>query len=524
MAPKVQNKSNIKNIDKVYVDLNFTDDDIHDRTWVDTDKSPVFHNDYNESQENSSLTESSEVQFRVKTIIKDIDTKKEETKVAFTDMTTVYGGNEGIKLFLKKQVMESVYKWENSGKEILSMEIQNLYVNRKSVIKDYNFRTVKMYGTVFNYLGYMANAVNTNDCCVPQFIFDTLHNPSENNPRKRIAKLTMKNVIDDLGMQREDEGCCIEQIANFCKKRKVIFYALDYKHNLFETNKDEAPKNNLPRLVFICANNHLYPITNEGQRETLFKSGSKIGLGIKKYKAQQKLENDIKKYVKTEIYAHVEDMSLYGLLEFVKKKCEEEPGDYRIILTQRGSCNALFYEEITHLGNIHNGYVKMNKHNQVMGLKMHGITIDENESYDDIKITMDTLNLDIIKEQDKYKYNGQSIHSLAYAFYTNNYDRKIISKCSPQIHDILISKASINSPLLEFYTDKADIAFDVNKQYTNILMNCDDYGWPIYMPTDEVEPNDGNIETGRYYIETTDTFALEGNGWYCDSVVEKSLK
>ena len=110
--------------------------------------------------------------------------------------------------------MESVYKWEDSAKEILSMEIQNLYVNRKSVIKDYNFRTVKMYGTVFNYLGYMANAVNTNDCCVPQFIFDTLHNPSENNPRKRIAKLTMTNVIDDLGMQREDEGCCIEQIAN----------------------------------------------------------------------------------------------------------------------------------------------------------------------------------------------------------------------------------------------------------------------------------------------------------------------
>ena len=135
-------------------------------------------------------------------------------------MTTVYGGNDGIKLFLKEQVMDSVYKWEDSGKEISSMEIQNLYINSKSVVNYYNFRTVKMYGTVFNYLGYMANAVNTNDCCVPQLIFDTLHNPSENNPRKRIAKLTMKSVIDDLGMQREDEGCCIELIANFCKQKK----------------------------------------------------------------------------------------------------------------------------------------------------------------------------------------------------------------------------------------------------------------------------------------------------------------
>ena len=91
------------------------------------------------------------------------------------------------------------------------------------------------------------------------------------------------------------------------------------------------------------------------------------------------------------------------------------------------------------------------------------------------------------------------------------------------IYHTLTSKASMNSPLIEFYTDKADIAFDVNKQYTNILANCDKYGWAVYMPTDEVEQYDGNIETGRYYIETTDTFALEGNGWYCDSVVEKSL-
>ena len=304
MAPKSSNGNSITNTDKVDVDLNFVDDEILYRKWVDKDKFPEFHNDYNDSQENSSLTESSEVQFRVKTTIKEIVQVnfRYEAKIrsvtAFTDMTTVYGGNEGIKLFLKNQVMESVYKWEDSDKEILSMEIQNLYVNRKSVIKDYSFRTVKMYGTVFNYLGYMANAVNTNDCCVPQFIFDTLHNPSENNPRKRIAKLTMKNVIDDLGMQREDEGCCIEQIANFCKKRKVIFYALDYKHNLFETNKDEAPRNDLPRLVFICANNHLYPITDEGQRETIFKSCSKTGGGIKKYKAQQKFENYIKKMLK----------------------------------------------------------------------------------------------------------------------------------------------------------------------------------------------------------------------------------
>ena len=111
---------------------------------------------------------------------------------------------------------------------------------------------------------------------------------------------------------------------------------------MFETNKDETPTNNLPSLVFICANNHLYQITDEGQRETIFKSCSKIGGTIKKYKTQQNFENDINKYVKTEIYVHVEDMLIYGLLEVAKKNYEEEQGEYRIIITQRGLCNTRF--------------------------------------------------------------------------------------------------------------------------------------------------------------------------------------
>ena len=111
----------------------------------------------------------------------------------------------------------------------------------------------------------------------------------------------------------------------------------------------------------------------------------------------------------------------------------------------------------------------MNKNNQITGFKWQDdITIDENENYNDVKLTMEKLNSVIIKEEDKYKYTGQSIHSLAYAYYTNNYDRQIVSKCSPQVHDILTSKLSMNSPLIEFCTNKADIAFDVNKQYKHI--------------------------------------------------------
>ena len=132
-------------------------------------------------------------------------------------------------------------------------------------------------------------------CCVPQIIFDTLNNPNEKNPRRRIAKLTMKHVIDDLGMEREYEGCCIARIANLCNKRKVIYYAMDFKHILFETNKDTTPRNDLPRLIFICANNHLYPIADEEERDTIFKTYSKTGGSINKnYKTQQQFEHKVR--------------------------------------------------------------------------------------------------------------------------------------------------------------------------------------------------------------------------------------
>ena len=53
-------------------------------------------------------------------------------------------------------------------------------------------------------------------------------------------------------------------------------------------------------------------------------------------------------------------------------------------------------------------------------------------------------------------------------------------------------------------------------------MNCDEFAWPIYIPTDDVEEYDNTIESGRYYVERNERFALEGNGWYCDIVVQKA--
>ena len=133
---------------------------------------------------------------------------------------------------------------------------------------------------------------------------------------------------------------------------------------------------------------------------------------------------------KSQIYVLCNDVSFGGLLEHVKAQQEEasrahfkytldyeEDEDYigaclidsdgvsdkigvcRIIVTQRGLCNDIFYNDIREFGNIYNGHLKMDKHNQVMSFETHGIQIYEHESYNGVQMNMDKLILDISKEQ-----------------------------------------------------------------------------------------------------------------------------
>ena len=194
--------------------------------------------------------------------LKNLETKKEEERNAFPPVTTVYGGVNGVKLFLKHAVIETVYAYEDSGYEILAIELKMLYINSRRHTSNTDFRTIKMYGTVFNYTGFGLQALNgkTPNACVPEYLLQLYNNPEETNPRKRLAKLKMEKILHELNMNTIDEGCSITQIAAFCDIHKITYYALDFRYKLFETNNHKGYRSDLPRLVFVCANNHLYPI------------------------------------------------------------------------------------------------------------------------------------------------------------------------------------------------------------------------------------------------------------------------
>ena len=144
-------------------------------------------------------------------------------------MTTVDGGDHGIKLFIKHKTIEMVYAYEDSDWEIQSISIIKFYTQQKKQQATANFREIKMYGTTFNYTGFCLQALigKTPDACVPQYILITYNNPKETNPRKRLAKLTMDKILQELNMKTIDEGCSIAQVSPFCDIHKITCYALD---------------------------------------------------------------------------------------------------------------------------------------------------------------------------------------------------------------------------------------------------------------------------------------------------------
>ena len=344
-------------------------------------------------------------------------------------MTTIFGGANGIKLFIKHKIISMVYGYEGSANEIISMSIVKLYVKKQKQTQNINFRDIKMYNTVFNYNGFGLRATQTEtpNSCVPEYLLKLYNNPEETNPRKRLAKLKMDKILQELNMKTIDEGCSITQIAVFCDIHKITYYVIDFKYKLFETNNHKGYNSNLPRLVFVCANNHLYPVDDNEKRETIFKTSSSVGGGMKKYKVQQQYENEKLKY--NEIlknYVFLEGMSFHVLLEKVQNDMRQDTNHshHRIIVTERGLCNIIFYDEIRR-GDIHNGKVRVTKNNQIVGFNMGGITIDENEHYNDTQATIETLKQDVNKDSEKYNYTGQSHHSLAYSYYTNNFDTQM---------------------------------------------------------------------------------------------------
>ena len=420
--------------------------------------------------------------------------------------------------------MQLVNMLEDSETHIKNIALDNIYVSSRNQNAPVKFRQINMYGTLYTYKGYGLDTNNYDGAYVPRHLLDTYNNQYVTNPRNKISKLDMAKLLEILGMQNLYEGCPIEQIANFRDKYKITYYVMNFRYKLFETSSN--PKNNRHHkpLVFLCANNHLYPIEKEEDRQNIFnKFASSIGGGIKKLNITKEEDEDEEEETHLNIITTGRDINDDGIVTYGHLLNNELTNDFtqlqgRAAFTESGSVQLSFYSEIEK-GNIHNNKFKTPKGN-IVACEMGDLYIEENQNIEGVLHIIDKLN----RDSTNYKYMGQSLYTPAYAYFIKRLDRNIVSYCSPQVYNIL--KDNINSPFLEFYKNSVKVAYDKNKQHTGILTSCGDFGWPLFSPTDEVKRFNpiADIETGLYFIETFDSFLLKGNGWYFDGVVEKALK
>ena len=125
----------------------------------------------------------------------------------------------GVKPHIKNIMMNTVYAWEDSGVEIQKIILNKLYIRKAKQDLSQDIKHIKMYGTVFDYLGYglMAQHGKIPNACVPQYLLKLYNNEEETNPRRRLKKLTLEKIVEELGMASITDGCCTEQIIKFCE-------------------------------------------------------------------------------------------------------------------------------------------------------------------------------------------------------------------------------------------------------------------------------------------------------------------
>jgi hypothetical protein len=121
----------------------------------------------------------------------------------------------------------------------------------------------KMYGAVlsFHYLKIEPNS-NTERQCVYDFLL-SYYQPF-------IKDLNIETLKRVLGQQDINGGVTTLDIVKFCKEYNIVMYGLDLNMKVFHRYIPEKPSHKLKVLVFVCGCSHMFPVTEQSVRESIF--------------------------------------------------------------------------------------------------------------------------------------------------------------------------------------------------------------------------------------------------------------
>mgnify|MGYP003340884199 CR=1 FL=1 len=129
--------------------LQFDDDG-----YVKQDRFLEFINRYEQIEAKKQNPQEVELKYIIETETITEDDIVIEVSEEFVKQKTAYGGDEGLKLYLKKTTAEMIWKKEDSGVTVKRIFISNIYVSKRNTQIPTKFRQIRMYGTLYNYNGY----------------------------------------------------------------------------------------------------------------------------------------------------------------------------------------------------------------------------------------------------------------------------------------------------------------------------------------------------------------------------------
>ena len=101
--PKSSKEKTKKTTDNITAtaDLKFEGDE-SDRTWINKDKFYEFKQQYDETQDNSSLDDANNIQYNIEVLTRNINSQKEEVKKAFPPYASCIWRFKCYKIIFKK--------------------------------------------------------------------------------------------------------------------------------------------------------------------------------------------------------------------------------------------------------------------------------------------------------------------------------------------------------------------------------------------------------------------------------------
>ncbi len=321
------------------------------------------------------------------------------------------------------------------------------------------------------------------------------------------------------------EGVSISQLENFCDEFNVCMYSYDktFKEIVRYTPKDKN-NNHIKPLVFICYDEHFYPV-NEEDRKSVVSRTSHIGsTTIVKTKDEEGFNSKKDKPIK-QIIAPTKE-------EYDAIKAELETLNYPTSV-----CNKIAFNML-----------KENKFNIPFPINENSIKVNDNQIkkiiYDD-KIIMTEPIDEKVKEYYERKgrpYQGETFNSILNELWRNKYGWDSITKSGFMSVPNGEVFNELNVPRVKWRThlgmtaegEQEDIknllengeaiAVDICKCYADCLYNPRER-WIVFNGKEKLEVYDRKYLTlGLYFVLTRDMTLFHQSNWYSKQIIEKARK